>query len=103
MEKIAFKMKLFPGFLEEYKKRHENIWPELKALLKQAGISDYSIFYDEETHSLFAVQKVSGGSSQELGKNSVVKKWWNYMKDIMETNPDSSPVTKPLIKVFHMD
>jgi L-rhamnose mutarotase len=104
MERVAFKMKLKSGFKEEYKKRHQAIWPELKDLLEQAGIHDYSIFLDEESHSLFAVQKVDGQSgSQDLGKNPIVRKWWAYMADIMETNPDQSPVSVPLEEVFHMD
>ena len=104
MEKIAFKMKLNPGFKEEYKRRHDEIWPELKELLSQNGIRDYTIFLDEETNSLFAVQYQSGdSSSQDLETNPIVQKWWKYMADIMEANSDSSPVSIPLEKVFHMD
>lgn len=104
MSKIAFKMKLNAGFKEEYKKRHSEIWPELRDLLKREGISDYTIFLDEETNILFAVQKQEGSaSSQDLSDNPVVKKWWAYMADIMETNPDKSPVSIPLAEVFHMD
>ncbi|RZL47436.1 MAG: L-rhamnose mutarotase [Pedobacter sp.] len=101
--KIAFKMKLFPGFADEYKKRHAEIWPELSALLKENGISDYTIFLDEETDVLFAVQQQNGQSSQDLGSTAILQKWWAYMADIMETNPDYSPVSKPLIQVFHLD
>jgi L-rhamnose mutarotase len=104
MKKIAFKMKLMPGCREEYQKRHNEIWPELVLLLKESGISDYSIFLDEETNILFAVQRQEEGqSSQDLGNNPIVKKWWAYMEDIMETNPDSSPVSKPLKEVFYLD
>ena len=104
MLRQAFKMKLKPGFKEEYKKRHDAIWPELKALLKQNGISDYSIFLDEESNTLFAVQKQEGSSgSQDLGNTEVVQKWWAYMADIMETNPDNSPVSIPLPEVFYLD
>jgi L-rhamnose mutarotase len=104
MSRVAFKMKLKPGFETEYKKRHEALWPELKQLLIDQGISDYSIFHDTETNILFAVQTVSGmQGSQDLGKNEIVKKWWAYMADIMETNPDYSPLTRPLQEVFHMD
>jgi L-rhamnose mutarotase len=104
MKKFAFKMKLKPGFKEEYKKRHDEIWPELKKLIKNSGVSDYTIYLDEETNILFAVQKLEGeGSSQDLGSTAIVQKWWKYMADIMETNPDSSPVTIPLEPVFHMD
>lgn len=104
MNRIAFKMKLKPGCKDEYKRRHDEIWPELKELLSQNGIRDYTIFLDEETNTLFAVQYQSGdSSSQDLGTNPIVQKWWKYMADIMETNPDSSPVSIPLEKVFHMD
>lgn len=104
MKKIAFKMKLKPGCKEEYKNRHNAILPELKNLLKGAGVSDYSIFLDEETHTLFAVQiQEANLSSQDLGTSPVVQKWWAYMADIMDTNPDNSPVSFPLTQVFHMD
>jgi len=103
MKRFAFKMKLKPGFAEEYKKRHDALWPELKELIKSTGVSDYSIFFDEETCTLFAVQKISGDSgSQDLGNNQIVQKWWEYMADIMECNPDNSPVTIPLKEVFHL-
>lgn len=103
MKRIAFKMKLTPGFEDEYKKRHDAIWPELSELLRKSGISDYSIFLDEETHTLFAVQKQSGtGSSQDLAAEPIVQKWWAYMSDIMETNDDLSPVSIPLREVFYL-
>ena len=100
--KIAFKMKLKPGFKEEYRKRHSNIPPELRELLVREGISDYTIFLDEETHILFAVQQQAGHSSQELGGNEAVRQWWDYMSDIMEVNPDNSPVSVPLEQLFHL-
>jgi len=104
MKRYAFKMKLLPGFKDEYKKRHNNIWPELKELLAKAGIKDYSIFFDQETDTLFAVQKVSGeNDSQDLGKTEIVQKWWAYMADIMETNPDNSPLSVSLEEVFYME
>ena len=103
MAKVAFKMKLKPGMRDEYKKRHDEIWPELVVLLKENGVSDYTIFLDEETDVLFAVQQVTGGSSQDLGKTMVVQRWWMYMADIMETNEDFSPVSIPLTPVFHLD
>ncbi len=76
MEKIAFKMKLKPGMSAEYKRRHDAIWPELITLLRENGVSDYSIFLDEETDTLFAVQYLAGHSSQELGKEVIVQQWW---------------------------
>ena len=101
MKRLAFKMHLNPGQKEEYKKRHSTIWPELAKLLKEAGINEYSIFLDEETDTLFAFQKVSGeAGSQNLGEKEIMKKWWKYMADIMETNSDNSPVTQELEEVF---
>lgn len=99
----AFKMKLKPGFKEEYKKRHAEIWPELSALLSANGVSDYTIFFDEETDILFAVQQLSGLGSQDLGQEKIVQKWWAFMADVMECNPDKSPKTVALEEVFHLD
>lgn len=100
----AFKMKLKKGFEMEYKKRHDEIWPELTSLLSESGIQDYSIFLDEETLILFAVQKLSEDFDELfLPNHPLVKKWWDYMKDIMETNPDNSPLSDSLKEVFYMD
>jgi L-rhamnose mutarotase len=104
MIRNAFKMKLKPGFELEYKKRHDAIWPELSEELSRAGISDYSIFLDEESLTLFAVQKLTDDhTSGLLPQTAIVKKWWAYMADIMETNPDNSPFSLPLKEVFHME
>ena len=101
--KIAFKMKLYKGFEEEYKKRHDALWPELEALLKQTGVEDYSIFLDEATNSLFGVLKIEDALKlDELPHHPVMKKWWAYMKDIMETNEDNSPVNLPLKELFYL-
>ena len=103
METIAFKMQLLPGFEEEYKKRHDDIWPELKALLKDAGIHDYYIFRDSSTNALFAVLKTENLKAlDELPQQAIMQKWWKYMADIMDTNLDASPVMMPLNKVFFM-
>lgn len=100
----AFKMKLKPGFEAEYKKRHDEIWPELQVLLSETGIQDYSIFLDKETLILFAVQKISPDFDEKyLPNHPLVKKWWAYMADIMDTNPDNSPIAIPLKEVFHLD
>ena len=97
-------MKLNPGLVKEYRKRHDDLWPELHKLLKNNGISEYSIFFDEETNILFAFQKQAGDQhSQDLGHTEILQKWWKYMADIMETNPDNSPVTTMLEEVFYMD
>jgi len=104
MMRNAFKMKLKPGFEDEYKKRHDEIWPELAAELSAAGVSDYSIFLDAETLTLFAVQKLTDDNTADaLPDSAVVKKWWAYMADIMDHNADNSPVAIPLKEVFHQD
>ena len=104
MKRVAFKMKLKPGWENEYKFRHDHIWPELKKALTEAGIREYSIFLDTETNTLFAIQKLTEDNSIEnLPQKEIMKKWWDYMKNLMETNPDNSPLTFPLVEVFHMD
>lgn len=104
MQRIAFTMKLHPGQKEEYKKRHDEIWPELVTLLKEAGMYDYSIFLDETTSTLFGFYRLKDKNTVDtLPKQAVMKKWWDYMQDLMETHPDHAPVTHPLTEVFHME
>src|SRR5688572_9365818 len=101
--RVAFKMQLFKGYEEEYKKRHEELWPELKTLLKETGISDYSIFLDETTNSLFGILKVEDPKLLDnLPLHPVMQRWWKHMGDIMESNPDNSPVQTPLKEVFYL-
>ena len=103
MQRIAFKMKLFPGYEEEYKKRHDELWDEMKTLLHNAGVRDFSIFLDEETNVLFAYLLVEDVAKlKELPKDPVQQKWWVWMKDIMESHPDNSPVQTPLKEVFYL-
>ena len=103
MERVAFKMQLLKGFEEEYKKRHDKIWPELQELLKNSGIREYSIFLDETTNSLFGVLKVDDRKILDsLPQQEVMQRWWKYMKDIMESNADNSPVSIPLDEVFYL-
>ena len=103
MKRVAFKMQLHKGSEEEYKKRHDKLWPELKKLLKETGICEYSIFLDETTNSLFGVLKIDDELSlDKLPDQPIMKKWWAYMKDIMESNLDNSPVSIPLKEVFYL-
>jgi len=100
----AFKMKLKPGCAAEYKRRHDTIWPELKKVISDSGIYDYSIFLDEETLTLFAYQKLMPDNTADMQKDlPVVQKWWKMMADIMEVNPDNSPVCIELKQMFRMD
>jgi len=93
MKRNAFKMKLKPGNVAEYRRRHDEIWPELARELRGAGISDYSIFLDEETLTLFAVQKLSDDHTADaLPQTAIVQKWWAHMAPLMEVQPDNAPV-----------
>ena len=104
MKREAFKMYLKPGCEAEYERRHKNLWPELREMLKKQGVYDYSIFLDRETNILFGYQKLAGdGSSQDMGDNPIVQKWWDYMADIMEVNPDNSPISISMNEVFFME
>ncbi len=103
MEKYAFKMRLKPGMRAEYQRQHDEIWPELVALLKEAKVSDYSIHLDEETNILFAVLWRSDDHKMNLlPQNEVMQRWWAHMADLMETKPDNEPVAVPLATLFHM-
>ncbi|NVO24357.1 L-rhamnose mutarotase [Donghicola mangrovi] len=103
MEKYAFRMTLNEGQLDEYRRRHDEIWPELVTLLKDAGVADYSIHYDAETRVLFGVlwRREDHGMA-DLPSHPVMQKWWAHMADIMETHPDNEPVAIPLETVFHL-
>ena len=101
MDTVAFTMKLLPGNEEIYEQRHKEIWPELASLLKKAGIAEYHIFLDKSSGVLFAFQHVEEQPQRvNLAEEAIMKKWWAYMGDIMETNPDQSPKVTPLEKVF---
>ena len=103
MEKYAFKMHLNPGMEVEYKKRHDEIWPELVTLLTDAGVSDYSIHLDRETSTLFGVLwRKSDHGMANLPDHPVMKRWWAHMADIMAVKPDNEPIATPLETVFHM-
>ncbi len=103
-DRIAFRMKLKPGSLEQYKARHDRIWPELKEAFVAAGIHDYSIFLDEATLDLFAVQKRSDPLlPQALATSLLMKSWWVSMTDLMECNPDCSPQRSNLVEVFRLE
>ena len=100
----AFRMQLKPGVINEYRRRHDEIWPELSALLTDSGIHDYSIFLDDETLSLFAVLKLADVNNRDaLPDHPVMKRWWDYMAPLMEVQADNRPVETPLPMIFHHD
>ena len=102
-EKYAFRMRLNPGMKAEYKRRHDAIWPELTALLKDAGVSDYSIHLDEDTNTLFGVlwRRQDHGMA-DLPNHPVMKRWWAHMADIMATNDRNEPLSTDLTPMFWM-
>ena len=103
METVAFRMVLNPGMREEYERRHQNIWPELVDALHNAGVRDYRIFLDEETHHLFAVlTRPADHAMDQLATLDVMRKWWDHMADIMRTESDHTPFQQPLVPVFHL-
>ena len=103
MSTLAFRMKLKPGVIEEYRRRHDELWPELASALRAAGIHDYSIFLDPETLHLFAVLKLRPDHRRdELPDLPVMRRWWSYMADLMETDPDQRPREWPLLPMFHI-
>ncbi|MFW6288485.1 MAG: L-rhamnose mutarotase [Spirochaetota bacterium] len=104
MRRVGFTMLLKAGNEAEYQKRHDEIWPELRRELAAAGVRDYTIFLDPETLVLFAFQRVAEpDATAELSRTEIMRKWWDYMADLMEVNPDNSPVVRPLREVFHLD
>lgn len=100
----GFKMKLYKGQEAEYEKRHNELWQEMKDMIHEYGGKNYSIFLDRDTLTLFGYIELS---DEELWKKSadtkINRKWWDFMADIMETNPDNSPVSVDLDLLFHLD
>ena len=100
----GFKMKLFPGMEQEYELRHNLLWDEMKDMIHEYGGSNYTIFLDKETDVLFGYLEVEDEERWDQSADTqICRKWWDYMADIMETNPDNSPVSIDLKKVFHLD
>ncbi|GCF95301.1 L-rhamnose mutarotase [Enterococcus florum] len=103
MIKKAIRMKLFEGQEAEYTKRHQELWPEMRQMLKEHGALSYSIFLDRQTNELFGYLEIEDEQTwQKVSKTAINQKWWTYMKDLMETNSDHSPVTEELVHVFEL-
>jgi len=104
MIRKAFLMTLKPDCQEEYERRHNPIWPELEAVLKKHGVSNYSIFLDRNTDRLFAYAEIESEERwQQIAQTEVCRRWWAHMKDLMLTNPDDSPSASELDEVFHLN
>lgn len=98
-------MFLKPGNEAEYARRHAALWPELEKQISASGIRNYSIFWDKDTNILFGYQEVDGESnSQDVeAADEITRRWWDYMADLMDVNPDNSPVTVPVLEIWHLD
>jgi L-rhamnose mutarotase len=104
MQRYAFKMWLNPGMEAEYRRRHDAIWPELRALLSAAGVTNYSIFLDAETHILFAyLERHKDHAMDDLPKHPLMRRWWDHMRDIMRTQSDGAPAAEQLAEMFHLE
>ena len=104
MIRKAFVMSVHPDQHEEYERRHNPIWPELHEVLKAHGVHNYSIFLDPETNTLFGYAEIESEEQwNSIAQEPICQKWWAYMKDIMPSNPDNSPISRDLKEVFHID
>lgn len=103
MQKYAFRMQLNPGAADEYRRRHDAIWPELVDLLRAAEVSDYSIYLDPETNALFGMlTRPEDHGMEDLPSHPVMRRWWAHMAGLMQTHPDNEPVAVPLVPMFHL-
>ena len=104
MIRKAFVMSVHPGQEEEYRRRHNPIWPELERTLKEHGVRSYSIFLDPQTRQLFAYAEIEDEAKwNAIAQTDVCRRWWAHMKPLMPSNPDNSPVASPLTEVFHIE
>ena len=103
MDRVGFCMRLKPGCADEYRRRHDALWPDLRESLKCAGLADYSIFLAQDGLTLFAVLKSADAAARAaLPEDPTMRRWWAFMADVMETNPDRSPAVESLVEVFHL-
>jgi L-rhamnose mutarotase len=102
-ETIAFQMRIDPRNAEEYRRRHDDIWPDLVGALRAAGVIDYRIFLAPQTGTLFAVlTRRADHDMDALPTKSVMRRWWSMMADLMPTGPDGAPESSPLVEVFNL-
>ena len=100
----AFIMSVNAGAEAEYEKRHNPIWPELEKVLKDHGVSNYSIFLHADTHQLFGYAEIESEEQwASIASTEICQKWWRHMSSVMPSNPDHSPVSASLSELFHLD
>lgn len=104
MIRKAFTMRLHSGQQEEYQRRHEALWEDLKDVLVSQGVHNYSIFLDPETSQLLAYAEIEDEARwQAISRTEVCQRWWRYMSEIMPSHSDGSPISETLTEVFHLD
>ncbi len=104
MIRKSFQMKLYPGQAAEYERRHNLLWPEMKEMIHAHGGRNYSIFLNKDTNILYGYIELEDAELWAKSADTpICRKWWDYMADIMETNPDNSPLSVDLDEVFHLD
>lgn len=104
MIRKAFVMQINPDKHEEYQKRHNPIWRELEQMLKSHGAHRYSIFLDAQRNLLFGYVEIESERRwAQVAQTEICRKWWQYMADIMPSNPDNSPVSDDVKQVFYLD
>ncbi len=103
MIRKGFVMSVYPEYAEEYRRRHNPIWPELESTLKEHGVSSYSIFLNPETHQLFAYVELEDEQKwNAVADTPICRKWWAYIKELMPSHADNSPLSTDLQEVFHI-
>ena len=104
MIRKAFLMSVNPTAHDEYRRRHDAVWPELTAVLAAHGARNYSIYLDRKRSLLFGYVEVESPARWEaIATTDACRRWWEHMRDIMYANPDGSPVSEELDEVFHLD
>jgi L-rhamnose mutarotase len=97
-------MEVKRGYEAEYARRHTLIWPELEATLIKHGVRTYSIYLDARTSDLFAYLECDNEADWNAVANTdVCRRWWRFMREIMPSNGDDSPVAHDLHEVFHIE
>jgi len=96
-------MSVLPGCEEEYRRRHDPIWPELSDVLRSHGVVSYSIFLHPETRQLFAFAEIESEERwAAIARTEVCQRWWQSMKHLMPANADGSPVAVEIPEVFRL-
>ena len=104
MLRKAFVMSVHAGQEAEYERRHRPIWERLQRVLKAHGVHNYSIFLHSETRQLFGYVEIEDESRwAAIARTPECQEWWQFMRSLMPSHADGSPVSSELREVFHLD